>query len=87
MDIKLTKNQKQEIYRQLEEQYLLEDIKLCIDQYKDDEKLKDFLYNISEEICGDVQADINYGDLFVAKGDIIMDHIAYHANKFLSKNS
>ena len=87
MFLKLTRKQEQEIYRQLEEQYLLENIKLCIDQYKDDKKLKDFLYNIAEEIRGDVQADINYGNLFVAKGDIIMNHIAYHANKFLNKNS
>ena len=87
MFLKLTRKQEQEIYRQLEEQYLLEDIKLCIDQYKDDKKLKDFLYNIAEEIRGDVQADEDYESLFVAPGDIIMKHIAYHANKFLNKNS
>lgn len=87
MFLKLTKKQEQETYRQLEEQYLLEDIKLCIDQYKDDKKLKDFLYNIAEEIRGDVQADKDYENLFIAPGDIIMNHIAYHANKFLNKNS
>lgn len=87
MFLKLTRKQEQEIYRQLKEQYLLEDIKLCIDQYKDDKKLKGFLYNIAEEIRGDVQADEDYESLFVAPGDIIMKHIAYHANKFLNKNS
>ena len=93
MEIEFTDEQKRKIFEELQREYLQENVEDLIVKYIKsldvDQKYKSSLLiyfnNVLGEIVGDIKADVNFNNLFVAHGDIIMTHIKRFTHKHLSK--
>lgn len=93
MEIEFTDEQKRKIFEELQREYLQENVEDLIVKYIKsldvDQKYKSSLLiyfnNVLGEIVGDIKADVNFNNLFVARGDIIITHIKRFTNKHLSK--
>ena len=93
MEIEFTDEQKRKIFEELQREYLQENVEDLIVKYIKsldvDQKYKSslliYFYNVLGEVVGDIKADVNFNNLFVARGDIIMTHIKCFTHKHLSK--